>query len=151
MCEGAGADSPTAAPKARPARPNTLYFLKKSIKKHQKNQEKMIAVITYIELRTAFKFFTLANHARKILRQLGDTPCVGYKAKGIWRKHFTMTLWKNREDMADFARSGAHLESMKVSAAISLEIRTLVIETDELPDWTTAKARVLGEGRALRF
>lgn len=111
----------------------------------------MVAVITYIELRTVFKFFTLANHARKILRQLGNTPCVGYRARGIWRKHFTMTLWENREDMAAFARSGAHQKSMAASAGMALEIRTLVIEADELPDWPTAKARVLAEGRVLRF
>jgi hypothetical protein len=111
----------------------------------------MIAVITYIHLRNPFKFFSLANHARKILGQLRKTPHVSYKATGLWTKHYTMTLWNNMEDMRAFAISGAHQESMKASAALSQEIRTLTIEVSELPDWKTAKARVLEEGRVLKF
>jgi len=111
----------------------------------------MIAVITSIELRTPLKFFALSYNALHITRQLKSTPCVVYKATGFWTKHYTLSLWKNAEDMRAFARSGAHLEAMKKSAAMAKEIRTLTVETDGVIPWREAKERLKKEGKKLSF
>ena len=38
---------------------------------------------------------------------------LAFKKRGVWTKHYTMSLWKNEEEMKAFALSGAHLEAMK--------------------------------------
>lgn len=73
----------------------------------------MKVTITSIELKNPFKFFTLSAQALSILKQLKSTNSKEFKKRGIWNKHYTMTLWENEEDLKNFARSGAHLEAMK--------------------------------------
>lgn len=99
----------------------------------------MLATITFIELKTPFKFFALSKNALHIIRQLKTTNCLQYKNTGFWTKHYTMTLWGSEEDMKNFARSGAHLQAMKVSASIAKEIKTHTYPTNKLPDWKEAK------------
>jgi len=111
----------------------------------------MFITITYIELKSPLKFFALSSNAMKIMRQLKDTSCRSYKAQGFWTKHYTMTLWDSMEALKAFAKSGAHLEAMKKSAAISKEIRTLTVEASTLPSWKEAKIRLFKDGKVLRF
>lgn len=99
----------------------------------------MKVTITYIELKSPFKFFALSSNALQIMRQLKKTPHVKMKKRGIWTKHYTMTLWNNEEDLKDFANSGAHLEAMKKSASMAKQIKTLTIDATELPSWKEAK------------
>jgi len=66
------------------------------------------------------------------------TNCVAMKKRGIWTKHYTMTLWNSEQELKDFARSGAHLAAMKEGGKISKEIRTYTYDADTLPDWKTA-------------
>lgn len=110
----------------------------------------MKATITSIELKGPLKFFALSSKALKIVRQLKTTNCTQFKKRGIWTKHYTMTLWNSEEELLEFARSGAHLEGMKASAQIAREIRTLTIDADKLPSWTEAK-RMLEHGKVFRF
>lgn len=110
----------------------------------------MKATITYIELRGPLKFFALSATAMKIIRQLKTTDCKQYRAKGIWTKHYTMTLWNNEEEMKAFAYSGNHLESMKKSKSLAKEIRTITIDATELPDWKQAK-ELLKEGKVFTY
>jgi len=111
----------------------------------------MIVVITSLKLKSPFNFFSLSYHALQIIRQLKETPCLVYKSTGFWTDHYTMTLWKSAEEMKSFAKSGAHLEAMKKSAALAKEIRTINIEVDSLPAWRDAKAILLSEGKLLTF
>ena len=111
----------------------------------------MVIVITSLKLRNLFSFFGLANYARKIVMQLRDEPHTEFRKTGIGLTHYTMTAWKSHEDMQTFARRGAHRDSMKASARIAKEIRTLVIERDALPDWEEAKALLQTEGKVLNF
>lgn len=99
----------------------------------------MKLTITSIELKSPFKFFALSFKALKILKQLKTTNCVGMKKRGIWTKHYTMTLWETEQQLKDFARSGAHLQAMQTGKEIAKEIRTLTIDSDTFPDWKTAK------------
>lgn len=98
----------------------------------------MKASITSIELKGPLKFFALSSKALGIIKQLKATKCKDFKKKGIWTKHYTMTLWNNEAELKEFAKSGAHLEAMKVSNQIAKEIRTITIETDALPNWDEA-------------
>lgn len=111
----------------------------------------MIAVITLIELKNPFKFFALSYNALQIIKQMKGTAVVQYKSTGLWTTHYTMSLWKSKEEMQSFARSGAHLEAMKQSAKLAKHIKTLSMEMEALPDWKTAKQRLRAEGKTLNY
>lgn len=110
----------------------------------------MKATITSIELRGPLKFFALSANALKILKQLKTSNSVDFKKRGIWTKHYTMSLWNNEQEMRAFATSGAHLEAMKLSAKIAKEIRTVTIDADKLPDWKTA-FELLENGKVYKY
>ena len=99
----------------------------------------MKATLTQIELKTPFHFFKLSMYALNILKQLKKTDYVDFKKTGIWTNHYTMTLWKNEEDLQQFYKNGAHLEAMKESKKVARRIKTITIDADELPDWKKAK------------
>ena len=110
----------------------------------------MKATITSIELKGPLKFFLLSAKALSIVRQLKGTNCIEFKKKGIWTKHYTMTLWNSEEDLKKFALSGAHLKAMKESRQIAREIRTITIDTDTLPTWSEAK-RLLENAKRFKY
>ncbi|MEM6348356.1 MAG: DUF3291 domain-containing protein [Bacteroidota bacterium] len=111
----------------------------------------MKITITSLELKSPFKFFALSRYALAITRQLKNTNCAAYKKQGIWTKHYTMTLWASDSELQDFARSGAHLESMKKSKSIAKEIVTLTIDGSALPTWEEAKTLLETKGKRLTF
>ena len=92
----------------------------------------------------------MSSQALKIIGQLKSTNCKDFKKRGIWTKHYTMTLWENEADLEEFARSGAHLEAMKFSNKIAKEIRTITIDTDSLPNWEEAK-KLLEKGKVYKY
>ncbi len=110
----------------------------------------MKATITSIELKGPLKFFALSSRALHIIRQLKTTDCKDFKKRGVWTMHYTMTLWNNEEELQQFARSGAHLEAMKASKDMAKEIRTITIETDQLPSWAEAK-ELLKKGKVIAY
>jgi hypothetical protein len=110
----------------------------------------MKVTITSLELKNPFKFFALSLSAMAIIRQLKATRYKAFKKKGLWTRHYTMTLWKNEEELLDFARSGAHLEAMKQSRKIAREIRTITIDADKLPSWNEAM-EMLRNGKIIKF
>ena len=95
--------------------------------------------ITYLELHSPFHFFELSSKVLKIMKQLKNTSCNTYKTSGFWKKHYTMTLWEDAQEMKEFARSGAHLEAMKASSKIAKEIKVVTIDGDQLISWKEAK------------
>ena len=112
----------------------------------------MIVSITYLELKHVSKFFKLAALARKIVIELrSNKACKKVKSRGFWTKHYTMTLWENREAMEQFYRHGdAHKAAMKHSADLAKEIKTYSYEDDTLPTWNEAKV-LLPEGKSFVF
>ncbi|HEY0029958.1 MAG TPA: DUF3291 domain-containing protein [Bacteroidia bacterium] len=110
----------------------------------------MKATITSIELKGPLKFFALSSSALKIIKQLKATNCKEFKKRGVWTKHYTMTLWNNESELKEFAKSGAHLEAMKKSKSMAKEIRTITIETDTLPSWDEAK-KLLEKAKVYSF
>lgn len=110
----------------------------------------MKVTITYLRLKSAWKFFALSQNAMHIVKQLKSTNHVGYKATGFWKDHYTMTLWKSEDDLKDFAKSGAHLQAMKKSGEMAELIKTLTIDSDQFIDWKIAKS-MLENVKPLRF
>ena len=110
----------------------------------------MKATITSIELKGPFKFFVFSSSAIKIIKQLKTTNCLESKQRGFWTTFYTMTLWNSEQELLDFARSGAHLQAMKISKNIAKEIRTLTYDTTSLPDWKTAIA-MLENGKVIKY
>lgn len=111
----------------------------------------MILTITSIELKNPFLFFGFGNYARLNVKQLKASSVIKYKAKGIWTKHYTMSLWNNREDMQNYARTGHHKNSMAKSGKFAKVIRTYTLERDEFPSWPEAKSMLIEKGKALHF
>lgn len=110
----------------------------------------MKATITSIELKGPLKFFALSASALQILKQLKTTNCKDFKKRGIWTKHYTMTLWNNETELKEFAASGAHFDAMKKSQQIAKEIRTITLDAEVLPSWDEAK-KLLENAKVLRY
>lgn len=110
----------------------------------------MKATITSIELKGPMKYFALIKYAINVTKQLKSTNCKDFKKRGVWTTHYTMTLWESERDQKEFARSGAHLEAMKLSSKIAKEIRTITIDADRLPNWKEAK-RLLKDGKVYNY
>ncbi len=111
----------------------------------------MVVTLTSLELKSPMKFIAFTLQVMKIVKQLKGSNCISFKLSGFWTKHYTMTLWESAEASRSFAREGFHLESMKQSASLSKEIRTLTIESKTLLSWKEAKERLLKDGRILKF
>lgn len=112
----------------------------------------MRITITSIQLRSAWQFFSLSNHGRKIQAQAKKSPgFVKMKNTGWGKLHYTLSIWESEASMKAFARTGAHLEAMKQSAKLSHEIRTLTIESETIPDWKEVKRLLSEKGKVLRF
>ena len=111
----------------------------------------MILVITSIHLKTPWKFFQLSIHAMRIVNQIKGSHCIAMKKIGFYNKHYTMSLWRNRAEMNEFARNGSHLEAMQKTGSIAKEVRTFVMEADEFPKWNEAKSMLIKKGKLLRY
>lgn len=111
----------------------------------------MILVITCIQLKTPWRFFLLSIHAMRIVNQIRGSQCVAMKKLGFYKKHYTMSLWRNRDEMTLFARNGSHLAATKKTASMAKEVRTFVMEADEFPKWSEAKSILKQKGKLLRY
>ena len=112
----------------------------------------MIIVVTSIKLRSLFGFFRLSYQGLKIVRQTRQQKgFVSMKNTGFGYMHYTLSAWESLEAMKDFARSGAHLESMQYSAKLSTEIRIYTYEGSALPSWAEAKKLVSKQGKSYTY
>lgn len=112
----------------------------------------MHIAITYVRLKKWWHYFPLTYRAMKITRQMRQEPgFIRMKNTGWGYLHYTMSAWENAEDLKRFARRGAHLDAMKRSSDIASEVGTYTYEGDRLPDWKTARARVLEQANITRF
>ncbi|EAR00556.1 hypothetical protein [Maribacter sp. HTCC2170] len=111
----------------------------------------MILVLTSITLKSPLKFFSLSYKAMRIIQQMQDSSCIAFQKRGFWTTHYTMTLWRNIEDMKRFSGNGAHLAAIKSASLIATEVRTLTLEADELPKWREAGLLLKEKGKTLRY
>lgn len=110
----------------------------------------MKATITYIELKSPLKVFSFTFLVSKIIKQLKDTNYQGFCSKGFWTKFYTITLWKNENDMKAFALNGAHLEAMKNSKKMAKEIKTITVDAESVPSWKEAR-KLLKEAKTIKY
>jgi hypothetical protein len=110
-----------------------------------------VLVITSIELRSPFYYFALSLSGMKIVRQLKTLPCLGWKARGFWTSHYTMTLWESREGIDSFVRTGAHRIAMGKGAKLATEIRTFAMNSETMLPWKEALMRLKTDGRIIRY
>ena len=111
----------------------------------------MILVITCIELKSPWKFFQLSFHAMRIVNQIKASQCVAMKKHGFYKKHYTMSLWRNKDAVNQFARNGDHLAAMQKTGSLAKGVRTFVIEANEFPKWSKAKSILKQKGKLLRY
>lgn len=112
----------------------------------------MVVSITSIRLRSLWKFFQLSYYALQIVRQTKqEKGFISLKNMGFGYLHYTLTAWESEEDLRRFARSGAHLESMKKSSVLAREIRTYSYESDKLPGWTEARRLLSEHGKVFHW
>ncbi len=112
----------------------------------------MIINVTSIRLRSLWKFFPLSYQALGISVQAKNHKgFIKMKNRGFGYMHYTLTAWESMEDLQAFARSGAHLESLKKSSRLAIEIRTFSYPSEEFPKWSTAQKTLMDKGKIFTF
>lgn len=111
----------------------------------------MLVVVTYFRLRSAIRGFELFLHEHRIKKQLKEMQCKAYKKRAIFKDVHTMTLWDSEEDMLRFVRSGAHLESMKSTARLGSQFRSVSFEVSAMPSWKEAIERLARDGKVVNY
>ncbi|MFN7119774.1 MAG: DUF3291 domain-containing protein [Saprospiraceae bacterium] len=97
-----------------------------------------------------WKFSPLSLHALKIIQQMKDQPgLLQFKKTGLGYLHYTLSAWENEADMKRFSASGAHLAAMKDTRKIASELSTYTFESDQIPDWKTAKQLLKANGKTI--
>lgn len=110
----------------------------------------MLVTITSIRLKNPFYFFILSYLALKIHFQLKKNGFTAFRKKGLGNLHYTITAWKDEEQMRNFYQQGAHRNAMKKTSQIAREVCTFTYETDKMPDWEEA-IETLKNGKKLRY
>jgi hypothetical protein len=101
----------------------------------------MIVSITKIELNSYLRLPAFFKFNGQIIKELKQSPFKKYKISGSWnlKVWYTMSLWEKEEDIANFYRSGTHLEAMKQSKTFSDKIKSTRVEREDLISWKEAK------------
>ncbi|MEZ4360178.1 MAG: hypothetical protein R3B48_08355 [Kofleriaceae bacterium] len=111
----------------------------------------MIVVVTYFRIRSIIRGFELFLHEHRIKKQLREMDCKGYRMRAILKDVYTMTMWETEEQMIRFARSGAHLESMKSTARLGSQFRSVTFEASAMPPWKEAIAKLEKDGKVVNY
>ena len=112
----------------------------------------MVITVTYIKLRSPWKFFRLSIFGYKVQKQLkGEKGFIKLKNTGFGKDHYTLSAWQSTEDLKRFSKTGAHAEAMRSSKELSTEIRIYTYDGDSMPGWKDAKNLVLERGKVLNF
>ena len=100
----------------------------------------MIIVATELHVKKFSKFFRFTWLALRSMSQAKKSPgCLfaNPRSKG-WRIGFTLTAWDNRESMLHFRNTGPHKVAMQEIRNVSSRYKTIVWESDILPNWDEA-------------
>ncbi|RDY58723.1 DUF3291 domain-containing protein [Flagellimonas nanhaiensis] len=111
----------------------------------------MVLAITSIELKSPLLFFRLSLVSLQVINQLKNSSCIDYRTTGFWKKHYTITLWRDKEEMQNFSRNGNHLYAMGKSRFIAKEIRVAILNMDEFPNWKEAKTLLAHSGKIHKY
>ena len=104
----------------------------------------MIIIATELHVRSFWRFFEFAINSAQSLKQAKKSAGCIYAAlnnKG-WRIGFTLTAWEDKEAMLQFRNTGAHKIAMLKIRKLSHQYKTLQWESEVMPGWQEAKARL---------
>ncbi len=101
----------------------------------------MIVSITKLDLKSYSKMAAFFAFNRQIIAELKKSKCKKHKVGSNWnlKVWYTMTLWENEIDLAEFYRSGKHVEAMKQSKSFSSKIQSTRVTRAELLGWNEGK------------
>ncbi|MEO1021980.1 MAG: hypothetical protein AAFW89_05500 [Bacteroidota bacterium] len=68
------------------------------------------------------------------------------EARTINDVHHTLSVWKSKDDMLVYLRTGAHAEAMKVFSRIATG-KTMSMITDTPPDWSEVHQLWIEQGK----
>lgn len=103
----------------------------------------MIAVITELQIKSIFNFPKFVRHSAASVKQSIQSPGnIKTDARGGWMKGLTITVWESEADMKQFRNNGSHKEAMKIIRDVSSGYKTIVYETDSIPTWKEARAKL---------
>jgi len=89
------------------------------------------------------------RYAFAAMRQAqADPNCLSADARSISGVHHTRSVWRSREDMLTYLKSGEHLAAMKVFRGIATG-KTYGFESHDVPDWTQVHALWNTHGRVV--
>lgn len=109
----------------------------------------MLASATYLKIKSMFMLPRFAFHVSKVSRQAKKSEGLihfSVKSKGLL-KYYTLTVWKNKENMSNFRDKGDHLKAMKIINKLSNEYSFISWETDSIPGWEEVFKRVNNENQ----
>lgn len=107
----------------------------------------MYVSITRIKLKSPFHVFAFFLHINRITAQLKKSECKKYRLKGGMMTHYTMTLWRTKEDMNEFVKTGAYAKAMKAINSLSSDFTTTTMDSYNLIPWNEAKSLIIKEAR----
>ena len=100
----------------------------------------MIISITHLKLKSVWKLFPMMGLSMRIFNELKvNEECQHYSARNSLFDHYTLTAWKNEEDLRNFVNGFSHKKAMKRTAELAAEVNTVTLRMDEVPNWTEAK------------
>jgi hypothetical protein len=104
----------------------------------------MILVATELHVKNFWKFFPFLKYSIRSTNQAKKADgCLHVSVKGKgFNIGYTLTAWKDKESMLHFRNSGPHKIAMKQIRNVSDRYKTVVWESDSIPDWNEAKRRV---------
>lgn len=112
----------------------------------------MFVTITSLKLKSLWGFFRLSLYGLRISHQAkAEKGFLDMKNTGFGYNHYTASLWQSEVDLKRFARSGAHLEAMKLTGTLAREVRTYTFAATKIPDWKEAKELLQANGKVLTF
>lgn len=104
----------------------------------------MIIVVTELHVKSFWKFFPFIRHSIQSLTQAKKAAgCINAIAgsKG-WRIGYTITAWHDKDAMQHFRNTGVHKLAMKDINRLASRYKTLVYESDTIPNWQQAKEKL---------
>lgn len=104
----------------------------------------MTIVATELHVKSFWKFFPFILYSIRSLTQAKKTAgCLHAIAGGKgWRIGYTITAWQSKEAMQQFRNNGVHKLAMKDIHYLASRYKTLVYESDSIPNWQQAKEKL---------
>ena len=96
--------------------------------------------ITGIELKSFWHLPKFSMYARRSMMQADRSPGI-IEARGNYcgGVHHTLTVWKDRDSMLAYVRSGDHKEAMSISKEMGSFVKVCGYETTDIPPWDVAR------------